>query len=200
MKNYLSLKWSYWPVKCSFDNPGQYFLRLNWTVFIQCPEKNSTQIFIPMFFQWTRRMQFSPLGQITFDKSRTFFRLVYECIWILKLFQKIFPFKLFSWTCELKFWQTRRRFFFQIRKIFFQRPFLFSSKLSYWHVECILITRLNFVRQNPRIIRSWSEKKDRITTCRMPSCQLRRKFENLSRYDRDNPAQGPKLMRVKILF
>ena len=71
---------------------------------------------------------------------------------------------------------NRRRFFFQIRKVFFQRPFLFSSKLSYWHIECILITRLNFVRQKPRIIRSWSEKKDRKTTCRMPSCQLRRKF------------------------
>ena len=159
MKHLLSVKWSYGPVKCSFDNLGQYFLTLSWRVFIQCPEKNSTQIFIPMFFQWTRRMQISPHGQITFDKSRTFFRLVDEYIWKLKLFQKFFPFKLFSWTCELKFWQTRRRFFFQIRKIFFQRPFLFSSKLSYWHVECILITRLNFVRQNPRIIRSWSEKK-----------------------------------------
>ena len=77
------------------------------------------------------------------------------------MFLNILPFKLFSWTCELRFWQTRRRFFFQIRKIFFQRHFLFSSKLFYWHVECILTTQLKFVQQTPRRFRSWSEKNDR---------------------------------------
>ena len=43
-------------------------------------KKKLIQIFIPEFFQWTRRMQFSQLGQINFDESRTSLRLLNEYI------------------------------------------------------------------------------------------------------------------------
>ena len=121
-------------------------------------------------------MQIPQLGQITFDKSRTFFRLVYEYIWKLKLFQKNFPFKLFSWTCELKFWQTRRRFCLPNSKNFL------SSSLFVLLQNILLTRRMHIdnpigfcpakIENNSVMVR----KKDRKTTCRMLSCQLRRKF------------------------
>ena len=48
----------------------------------------------------------------------------------MKLFQKLFPFKLFLWTCELK--------------VFFQHPFFFFSNFFLRHVVCSIDNLVEF--------------------------------------------------------